>query len=143
MIRGMKGLPAIASGIACVVALMVISAAASATGPKPWQWTPEKMAMRLITVDVFRPQGLPTEHANCVGQSRSAAGRFSAFRCRIANDNPNYQTFVTDILTRVLPAGSGKFCIVATPPAFDGQRKAVPYKTGTLGFSVLPSRACP
>jgi hypothetical protein len=138
----MRRLPVIASGI-CLVALMIISAAASATRPKPWQWSPGKMTTRLIAEDVFSPQGLPTEYAFCYGRGGSVAGRFSAFRCHLGNGNPNYQIFFTDILTRVLPVGSGRFCIVATPPASDGERKAVPYIAGTPGFNVPPSRACP
>jgi hypothetical protein len=95
------------------------------------------MAKRLVAANPFVWGESYSKAATCVGRGHGMAGRFSAFRCNLEFGNVN-TTYQAPVRTRVLPFGSGKLCVVATP---DG--KAVPYTPGTGGITVAPGRAVP
>lgn len=114
------------------------AAAAAAVKPKPWQWTAAKMNTRLMAAAPFVWDEVELQTARCVGQGKAVARRYSRFRCAISFGSNNIQPYGAQVLIRVLPVGSGKLCVVATP---DG--KAQPHIEGTNGIQVADGRACP
>ena len=143
-----------ALGIVALLALALASVTwAAKPQPKPWQWTPEKVAKRLVaasTCDNIVKDGIYSycgvflafedghvDGASCVGTSRAVAGRYSAFRCDVRTGGPNSTGKMFPALVRVKPIGSGLLCIPTTP-----EGRALPFTAGTFGVLVRPERRC-
>lgn len=120
------------------LALAFAGTADAAVKPKPWMWAPTKMETRLVATQPFVWQEVKLLGATCVGRGKVVAGRYTSFRCTIRFGSGNIVPYGATVFTRILPVGSGKLCVVATPAG-----KAVPHEAGTLGITVAEGRACP
>ena len=83
--------------------------------PKPWQWKPEKVELKLTASKPgISAGGLGSNilSTRCTPKGRGVADRYSRFTCDTRyGGSQGSETTVLSV--RVLPVGSGKFCIVA------------------------------
>jgi hypothetical protein len=130
------------AGVALVLAAFALIAGttdAALPKPKPWQWKPAKVVVRLTAARpiIGSEIGEDILSARCTGQGRGVAGRYTRFTCetRWGSSNGSYTSTLT---IRILPIGTGKLCVVTTP-----EGKAVPHPLGKQGTNIKPERACP
>ena len=131
---------------ALLASVVVASAAAVVKKPKPWQWTPQKVVLKLTALKPISAGGLGSNilSARCTPKGRGVAGRYSRFTCDTRyGGSTGSNTTVLSI--RVLPVGTGKLCIVAvTFPNLPGKFFSVDASSGKPGPRIKkPEFACP
>ena len=134
--------------VSVLFALVVAVPAVAATSakPKPWQWTPQKVVLKLTAAKPISAGGLGRNilSTRCTPKGRGVAGRYSRFTCdtRYGGSNGSNTTVLS---VRVLPVGSGKFCIVTvTFPNLPGKFFSVDASSGKPGPPLTkPEFACP
>lgn len=141
--------------LSVLLASVVVASASAAVKPKPWQWTPQNVVLRLTAAKpinggeigsserVDRLARGPILSARCTPKGRGVAGRYSRFICdtRYGSSNGNYTTLLS---IRVLPVGTGKVCIVTVTFANrPGEFFALDASSGKPGPRVKPEFACP
>ena len=131
-----------------LAAVVVASATAALPKPKPWQWTSQKLVLRLTAVKPIMGGEIGSEilSAQCTGRGRGVAGRFSRFTCQTRWGSLRTEINASTLTIRILPVGTGKLCVVTTSGAQDvpvGVPVAVPYTPGARWTPVRPEWACP
>lgn len=100
--------------IAGVLFLVVAAAASETVKPKPWMWTPTKVAQRLVAIGYITGNaGRQTITAvSCQGRSRPVAGRYTAFKCEATWPDVNMSSGKGGALVwvKLKQAGTGKIC---------------------------------
>ena len=115
--------------------------------PKPWQWKPEKVELKLTASKPgISAGGLGSNilSTRCTPKGRGVADRYSRFTCDTRyGGSQGSETTVLSV--RVVPVGSGKFCIVAvTFPNRPGRFFSVDASSGKPGpWLKKPEFACP
>ena len=99
---------------ALLASVVVASAAAVVKKPKPWQWTPTKVALKLINVKPINGGEIGSDilSVRCVPQGRGVAGRYSRFICT-GKYGGSVGRFGMTLAVRIRPIGTGKLCVVA------------------------------
>ena len=130
--------------LSVLLASSVLASASAAVKPKPWQWAPQKVVLRLTAVKpiVGGEIGSNILSARCTPQGRGVAGRYSRFVCdtRYGGSNGSY---TQPLSVRVLPVGSGKLCVVTVivlPPPVEFYAWQ---PSGKPGARIKPDFACP
>ena len=130
---------------ALLASVVVASAAAVVKKPKPWQWTPTKVALKLINVKPINGGEIGSDilSVRCVPQGRGVAGRYSRFICT-GKYGGSVGRFGMTLAVRIRPIGTGKLCVVAvTVPTRPGAF-FVWYPSGKQpGQRLKPEFACP
>ena len=114
--------------------------------PKPWQWKPEKVVLKLTALTRISAGGLGSNilSTRCTPKGRGVAGRYSRFTCDTRyGGSTGSETTVLSV--RVHPVGSGKLCIVAFPyPNHPSRFFSVDASSGKPGpWLKDPELACP
>ena len=129
-----------------LASVVVASAVAVVKKPKPWQWTPQKVVLKLTAAKPISAGGLGSNilSTRCTPKGRGVAGRYSRFTCDTRyGGSTGSNTTVLSI--RVLSVGIGKLCIVAvTFPNLPGKFFSVDASSGKPGPRIKkPEFACP
>ena len=129
---------------ALLASIVVASASSALPKPKPWQWTPQKVALRLKAVKPINGGDVGSNilSASCTPTGRGVAGRYSRFTCTggYGGSNGSYGMTLT---IRVLPIGTGKLCVVGVTTSRYPGAVFAQHPTGKLGPPVNPGFACP
>jgi hypothetical protein len=131
--------------VALLASIVVASASPAVKKPTPWQWTPQKVVLRLTAAKPIDGGEIGGNilSARCTPKGRGVAGRYSRFTCdtRYGGSNGSYTTMLS---VRVLPVGSGKLCIVTvTFSNLPGEFFALDASSGKPGPRIKPEFACP
>ena len=125
---------------------IVLASASAAVKPKPWQWAPQKVALRLTATKPIDGGEIGSNiySARCTPQGRGVAGRYSRFVCDTRYGGSNTASdYVALLSIRVLPVGNGKFCVLTVPfPNRPGEFLAW-VSSGKPGPRIKPESACP
>ena len=132
--------------LSVLLASIVIASTSAAVKPKrkPWQWTPQKVVLRLIAAKpiVGGEIGSDILSARCTPQGRGVARRYSRFICDTRHGSSNGD-YTLPLSIRVLPVGTGKLCMVTvTVPTRPGEFYAW-QPSGRPGARSKPEFACP
>src|SRR5262245_6594173 len=131
---------------ALLASVVVASAAAVVKKPKPWQWTPQKVVLKLTAMKPVSAGGLGHSilSTRCTPTGRGVAGRYSRFACDTRYGGSTGSN-TTALSIRILPVGTGKLCIVSvTHPNLPGKFFSVVAPSGKPGpVLTKPEFACP
>ena len=131
---------------ALLASVVVASASAAVKKPKPWQWTPQKVVLKLTASKPISAAGLGRTSCRLAARPRGGVSRAGTRGSRATRGMAGRTGSETTVLSvRVLPVGTGKLCIVAvTFPNLPGKFFSVDASSGKPGpWLKKPEFACP